>query len=100
HIHFGKIHVPGGIIVFLCSNLGNGPVGTPACPAGGGTVTGMLTPASVVGPATQGIANGNFDGLARALVSDTGYGNIDTAAFLAGEIRGEIRRRDGDDKDR
>jgi len=101
HIHFGKIHVPGGVIVFLCSNLGTGPAGTPGCPASGGTVTGMLTPASVVGPAAQGIAIGNFDGLARALVSDTGYGNIHTTAFLAGEIRGEIRRRDRDeDKDK
>ena len=24
--------VNGGIVVFLCSNLGNGPAGTPACP--------------------------------------------------------------------
>jgi CHRD domain len=27
HIHFGQIHVPGGIFLFLCTNLGNGPVG-------------------------------------------------------------------------
>jgi CHRD domain len=93
HIHFGKIHVGGGIIVFLCSNLGNGPPGTPLCPTSG-TVTGTLTPASVVGPAGQGIAIGNFDGLAAALVSNTAYGNIHTTQFPAGEIRGEIRRRD------
>ena len=49
HIHFGKVHVGGGIIVFLCTNLGNGPAGTPACPPSG-TVTGTLLPASVVGP--------------------------------------------------
>jgi len=36
HIHFGKVHVPGGIIVFFCTNINNGPVGTQACPAGGG----------------------------------------------------------------
>ena len=30
HLHFGKIHVAGGVFVFLCSNLGNGPAGTPA----------------------------------------------------------------------
>lgn len=40
HIHFGKVHTPGGIMVFFCTNLGNGPAGTPPCPAGGGTVTG------------------------------------------------------------
>src|SRR5215472_4547814 len=50
HIHFGKNHVAGGVIVFLCTNLGNGPAGTPACPASGGTVKGTITPASVVGP--------------------------------------------------
>src|SRR5262245_48108531 len=25
HIHFGREHVGGGIIAFLCTNLGNGP---------------------------------------------------------------------------
>src|SRR5262245_36608851 len=33
HIHFGGRAQSGGIAVFLCSNLGNGPMGTPACPA-------------------------------------------------------------------
>src|SRR5207302_8329385 len=28
HIHLGKIHVPGGIMVFFCTNGGNGPAGT------------------------------------------------------------------------
>jgi len=97
HIHFGKIHVPGGVIVFLCSNLGNGPAGTPACPASSGTVTGTITPASVVGPAAQNIAAGNFDGLTDALNSNTAYGNIHTAKFPAGEIRGEVRRGGKDD---
>ena len=44
HIHFGQVHVPGGIFLFLCTNLGNGPAGTPACPNPSGTVTGTLTP--------------------------------------------------------
>jgi len=40
----------------LCTNLGNGPAGTPACPPAGGTVTGTLTAAtSVVGPAAQNV---------------------------------------------
>jgi len=29
HIHFGKRHVGGGIMVFFCTNLGNGPAGPP-----------------------------------------------------------------------
>jgi hypothetical protein len=97
HIHFGKVHVAGGIIVFLCSNLGNGPPGTQPCPPNGGTVTGMLTPATVVGPAAQNLLPGDFNGLVDALQSHTAYGNIHTVQFPAGEIRGEIRRGKGDD---
>src|SRR5437879_11988477 len=47
HIHFGKIHVPGGVMVFFCTNLGNGPAGTPACPPSGGTGIGAWTAARV-----------------------------------------------------
>src|ERR1051326_9563544 len=39
HIHFGKEHVPGGIIAFLCTHLGNGPAGTPLCPTPPATAT-------------------------------------------------------------
>jgi hypothetical protein len=97
HIHFGKIHVAGGIMVFLCTNLGNGPAGTPACPANGGTVTGTLTAASVVGPAAQGILVGNFDAVVAALESDTAYANIHSTSFPAGEIRGQVRRAERED---
>jgi hypothetical protein len=97
HIHFGKNHVPGGIIVFFCSNLPNPPAGTQACPAAAGTVTGTITGANVVGPAAQNISPGDFDGLEDAIISNTAYGNIHTAKFPAGEIRGQIRRSDQDD---
>lgn len=96
HIHFGKRHVGGGIMVFFCSNLANPPAGTQPCPAGGGTVTGTITPASVIGPTAQGVTPGNFDALVEALDSDTAYGNIHTTNFPAGEIRGQIRRRHHD----
>ena len=33
HIHLGQAGVNGGITVFLCTNLGNGPAGTQPCPA-------------------------------------------------------------------
>jgi hypothetical protein len=91
HTHFGKEHVAGGIMVFFCSNLGNGPVGTPACPASG-TVTGQVTAASVVGPTGQGIAVGNFAAVIAAIQSNTAYGNVHTTAFPAGEIRGQVRK--------
>ena len=97
HIHFGKVHVAGGVIVFLCTNLGNGPAATPACPATAGTVTGLLTPASVVAIPGQNVPAGSFDALVAALLSNTAYGNIHTAAFPRGEIRGEVRRDDDDD---
>jgi hypothetical protein len=97
HIHFGKIHVAGGIMVFLCSNLNNGPSGTPTCPAGGGTVTGTLTATSVVGPAAQNITAGNFDAVEAALESDTAYGNIHSQSFPSGEIRGQLHREGHDD---
>jgi hypothetical protein len=42
HIHFGKVHTPGGVMVFFCSNLSTAPAGTQPCPANGGTVTGTL----------------------------------------------------------
>lgn len=93
HIHFGKEHVAGGIMVFFCTNLGNGPAGTPACPddtAGEVTVTGTITATGVVGPTAQNIAAGDFAGVVAALASDTVYGNIHTKQFPAGEIRGQV----------
>ena len=99
HIHFGKVHVPGGVIVFFCSNLNNGPADTQACPANGGTVSGTIKAGDVVGPAGQNITPGDFDALADALESNTAYGNIHTAKFPAGELRGQIRRGERDEDD-
>jgi len=101
HIHLGKRHVPGGVMVFFCTNLNNGPAGTQTCPAGtttAATVTGMITGASVVGPTAQNVTAGDFDALVAALDSHTAYGNIHTTNFPAGEIRGQIRRGDEDDR--
>jgi len=91
HIHFGKNHVAGGIIVFLCTNLGNAPAGTPACPVSGGTVTGTIIAASVVGPTAQNVTIGDFGALEDALTSDTAYANIHTKKFPEGEIRGQLQ---------
>ena len=101
HIHFGKRHVPGGVMVFFCTNLNNGPAGTQPCPnpAPGetATVTGTIVPADVRAIGGQNVTAGDFDALEDALDSDTAYGNIHTTNFPAGEIRGQIRRND--DKD-
>jgi CHRD domain len=93
HIHFAPVHVGGSIMVWFC---GGAPVTPPAgvqpCPAGGGTVTGTITAADVQGIASQNVMAGDFDALEDALDADSAYVNVHTAAFPAGEIRGQIRR--------
>lgn len=90
HIHFGQLAVNGGISAFLCTNLGNGPVGTPTCPEGGGTVTGTVTAEDVVGPSGQGIDAGEFDELVAAIKAEVAYVNVHTEKFPGGEIRGQL----------
>jgi hypothetical protein len=96
HIHFGKVHVPGGVLVFFCSNLAGAPAGTHACPANGGTVTGTITATNVLAIAGQNVTAGDFEALDDAIRSETAYG-IHTTKFPAGEIRGEIRKGEDDD---
>ena len=93
HIHFGQRHVAGGISVFLCSNLGNGPAGTALCPGTtSGVVTGTITAEDVIGPGPQGITAGEFDELVRAIRAGATYANVHTTTFPTGEIRGQIPR--------
>jgi CHRD domain len=47
HIHIGNKGVNGGITVFLCTNLGNGPAGTQPCPAPPATISGTILAADV-----------------------------------------------------
>ena len=92
HIHFGQPHVPGNIMVFFCTNLGNAPAGVSvqACPADGGTVTGTITAADLIAIPTQGVPANDFGALEGALESGSSYGNIHTTNFPAGELRGNI----------
>jgi hypothetical protein len=96
HIHLGARAFNGGISVFLCSNLGNGPAGTPACPTRSGTVTGTLDAADVVGPAAQGIDPGQFDEVINAIRAGATYANVHSATRPGGEIRAQLE----DDHDR
>jgi len=96
HIHLGARAVNGGIIAFLCSNLGNGPAGTPECPAESGSVSGTITPAQVIGPTNQGIAPAEFAELVRALRAGAAYANVHTTVNAGGEIRGQIGADDDD----
>lgn len=91
HIHLGQRAVNGGIAVFLCSNLGNGPAGTQACPGPrDGVITGTITGADIVGPSGQGLEPNEFDELLRAIVKHVTYVNVHTTKHTGGEIRGQI----------
>jgi len=92
HIHFGQKSVNGGIAVFLCSNLGNGPAGTAVCPESG-DVTGTITAAQVVGPAGQGISPGEFQEVLDAIRAGVAYVNVHSVTFPGGEIRGQLASR-------
>lgn len=91
HIHFGQIGIAGGISVFLCSNLGNGPVGTQPCPAQPATISGTIVAADVIGPAAQGIGAGQFDELLAAIRAGSTYVNVHTTLYGSGEIRAQIK---------
>jgi len=94
HIHLGRPAVNGSIMVFLCTNE-TPPAGVPlppACPQVGGTVSGTLTAADVLATTNpqQGIAAGEFAEFVQALRAEAGYANVHSAAFGAGEIRGQV----------
>ena len=92
HIHFGQAGVAAGISVWLCGTaLNPGPAGTPACPASGGSVSGTLTAANVVGPAGQLLAAGDMEELIRAIRAGVAYGNVHSSVATGGEIRGQLR---------
>jgi hypothetical protein len=90
HIHFGGRAQSGGISVFLCTNAGNGPAGTAACPPAPGTVEGAITPASIIGPTGQGITAGQFDELVSAIRAGVTYANVHSSLYPAGEIRAQL----------
>jgi hypothetical protein len=101
HIHFENRTNAGPIVVFLCTNLGNGPAGTQPCPANGGTITGTIRPADVGGGATaQGLAAGEFGELVRAIRAGATYVNVHSTGRPAGEIRAQLEgKKHNDDED-
>jgi hypothetical protein len=113
HIHVGQKSVNGGVSVFLCGNPPTVPPAAfpqpPACPTTmPAVVTGVITAASVVGPAGQGIAPtsataNEFAELVELLRSGDTYANVHSSKFPGGEIRGQVRHgfghKDKDGKD-
>jgi CHRD domain len=102
HIHIGQRSVNGAIAAFLCTNLGNGPAGTPACPAAPGTVEGTIEPADVRDTTTatppiggQGIEAGAFGELVDAIKAGATYANVHSAKWPGGEIRAQLEHDNG-----
>jgi hypothetical protein len=100
HIHFENRTNAGPIVVFLCSNLGNGPAGTQPCPPNGGTISGTIKPSDVgAGATAQGLAAGEFDELVRAIRAGATYVNVHTTGHPSGEIRAQLVGDHGDNGD-
>ena len=89
HLHFGQKSVNGGIMIFLCSNLGNGPAGTQACPQEG-TISGVIHADNVTGN-TQGIAPGELFEIIQGIRGGVVYANVHSDLFPGGEIRGQLQ---------
>ena len=90
HLHLGQKGVNGAIVVFLCTNLGNGPAGTQTCPPAPATVTGTITAGDVIAAPAQGIAAGDLDEVVAAIRKGLVYANVHSEPFPGGEIRGQL----------
>ena len=90
HLHFAQKGVNGGIMVFLCSNLGNGPAGTQACPAKNGTLSGTFSASNVLAVNAQSIGAGELGSLLRGLRAGVVYANVHTDLLPGGSIRGQV----------
>jgi hypothetical protein len=91
HLHLGQRGVNGGISIFLCTNLANGPAGTPTCPPAPATIAGTLSAIDVIGPTGQGVGPGEWEEIIRAIRRGAVYVNVHTDTFPGGEIRGQLR---------
>ena len=92
HIHMAQTSVNGPIVIWLCGSATNpGPAGTPACPQGGGTVSGVFTAEHVqASPTTQQLEAGEITAFVDAMRASSAYVNVHTTASPGGEIRGQI----------
>jgi hypothetical protein len=96
HVHFGQPFANGGVSFFLC-----GGGGKPACPASATTtpVTGTVVPADVAGLGTQGMPAGDLGAIIQEMRAGFAYANLHTQTSPGGEIRGQLRKGRGHDRD-
>ena len=88
HIHFGAPGQSGGISVFLCTNLGNGPVGRSlAQPLRRGHRHHCRPTSSAPRP---GHRAREYEELLAAIRAGTAYVNVHSSTYGGGEIRGQI----------
>jgi hypothetical protein len=108
HIHLGENHIAGGVIAFLC-----GGGGKPACSTTttgtSGTISGKIEAADILAPTAvrlavpnpvnqpQGLTANDLAAVERAIRADAVYGNVHSANFPAGEIRGQLLASGGRD---
>jgi hypothetical protein len=102
HIHIGQTGVNGGISVFLCTNLGNGPAGTQPCPPPPATISGTINAtdvspniAATAAARTQGVDTGEMDELVAAIRAGAAYVNVHSSKWPGGEIRKQINGNSG-----
>jgi len=102
HLHIANPGTNGGIVVFLCTNLGNTPMGATMreCPPSPGVVTGSIVMGDVQ-TVTSGeppdqttiIEAGDLEGLSRLIKQGAVYANVHTDAHGGGEVRGQLNPR-------
>ena len=100
HLHIANPGNKGGIVVFLCSNLGDTPVGAQVrpCPPSPGVVSGEILAGDVLAvvdgePPAEIIAAGDLEGLKLLMGQGSVYANVHTPAHGSGEIRAQLLSR-------
>jgi len=100
HLHIQNPGNNGGIVAFLCTNLGNTPEGATQrdCPASPGEVDGDIVAGDVAmvaegDPPVTIIEAGDLEGLARLIDQGAVYANVHSDDHPGGEIRGQLNPR-------